>query len=137
KSWLRRNIQNLYPLQNLTPQPGEIRGPFNLGVIVTPEGRGRILLLGTSRIVESNFGEDPANTAFFLNIVDWLAQDEALMAIRSKGISYRPIRSVSDTARITIKYINLFLGPMLMILLGVFVWQKEKMKRQNLPFFWN
>ena len=47
--------------------------------------RGRLVVVGSLDFATDRFVHSaPENLAFTLNAVDWLAQDEALIAIRSK-----------------------------------------------------
>jgi len=55
----------------------------------------------------------PENLAFVLNAIDWLAQDEALITIRSKDRRPPPLVFSSDTKREGVKYANLIGLPLL------------------------
>ncbi len=71
------------------------------------------------------------NLAFFLNLVDWLSQDEALIAIRSKQVTSRPLREISSGAKKLIKYGNTLGLPVLVIIFGVLRWQIRKQVRRK------
>jgi len=75
-----------------------------------------------------------------LNVIDWLAQDEALISIRSRAAVSRPLGEVSDVTRNTVKYLNLFLPPLIVIGYGLIRWRirragarllKDKMARTS------
>jgi len=73
------------------------------------------------------------NLTFFLNMVDWLSQDEALISIRSKQVTTRPLKQISPGARKLIKYGNTFGLPFLVIVFGVVRWQiRRQVKRKSL-----
>ena len=59
-------------------------------------------------------------------MIDWLSQDEALIAIRSRESTDRPLRAVSDQTKRVVKYANMVGGPLAIVLLGLFVWQARK-----------
>jgi ABC-type uncharacterized transport system involved in gliding motility auxiliary subunit len=61
----------------------------------------------------------PENLAFTLNAVDWLAQDEDLIAIRSKDRRPAPLLFESSAVREAVKYANLVGLPLLVGLIGV------------------
>jgi ABC-type uncharacterized transport system involved in gliding motility auxiliary subunit len=62
---------------------------------------------------------NPQNLVFALNAIDWLAQDEALIGIRSK-LRTPPVMSfTSEFQRVALKWGNLVGVPLLFILLGV------------------
>lgn len=92
----------------------------------------RILVSGTGKFIVGEFSGDNFNRAFFLNIVDWLMQDEDLIAIRSKGATYRPLRDISNELKSLIKYINMFLMPLLLVIFGLFRWKLRKIQKSQL-----
>jgi len=87
----------------------------------------RILVLGDGEFfVDGKGGTDRDNLLFFQNMIDWLAQDEALIGIRSRESTDRPLRAVSDQTKRVVKYANMIGGPLAVVLLGLFVWQARK-----------
>jgi ABC-type uncharacterized transport system involved in gliding motility auxiliary subunit len=60
------------------------------------------------------------NAVFALNAIDWLAQDEALIAIRSRDRRPPRLLYTSAALQVGIKYANVVLVPMLVGILGVF-----------------
>jgi ABC-type uncharacterized transport system involved in gliding motility auxiliary subunit len=68
----------------------------------------------TDRFVRSA----PENLAFTLNAIDWLAQDEGLIAIRSKDRRPVPLVFASATEREAAKYLNLIGLPLLVAAVG-------------------
>ncbi|MDD5686853.1 MAG: Gldg family protein [Elusimicrobia bacterium] len=91
----------------------------------------RIMLSGTSSIVRKEFLSDPTCVTYFMNILDWLAEDYDLLSIRSKGFIYRPLNKVSDAVRLIFKYSNLLLLPILVIFYGLFRWKTRKILIEN------
>jgi ABC-2 type transport system permease protein len=82
-------------------------------------GLGRLVLVGNSGFAGDGFaGQNPGNLSFFLNAVDWLAQDEALLAIRIKNRSPGVLLFKSAGVRDTVKYANLIGVPLLFVLYG-------------------
>ena len=93
-----------------------------LGVVAAPKGspRGRAVVIGSTDFATDRFVQGaPENLALTLNAIDWLAQDEDLIAIRSKD--RRPVRLVFDTViqREAAKYANLIGLPVLVALTGI------------------
>jgi gliding-associated putative ABC transporter substrate-binding component GldG len=87
----------------------------------------RILVLGDGEFfVDGKGGGDRDNLLFFQNMIDWLAQDEALISIRSRESTDRPLRAVSDQTKRAVKYANMVGGPLAIVLLGLAVWQARK-----------
>jgi gliding-associated putative ABC transporter substrate-binding component GldG len=91
----------------------------------------RIIVVG-----EGNFPQDPylsggSSVNFFMNAVDWLAQDEDLIQIRTKDIVARPLAEVSSGTKQFVKYANI-LGPsLLVILLGIARWMIRRGRKQE------
>jgi hypothetical protein len=93
-----------------------------VAAMVTPKdsARGRAVVVGSTDFSTDRFVQNaPENLAFALNAIDWLAQDEELISIRSKD--RRPVPLVFKTAveREGAKYANLIGLPVLVALFGI------------------
>ncbi|HWC74961.1 MAG TPA: Gldg family protein [Gemmatimonadales bacterium] len=81
--------------------------------------RGRLVVVGSADMASARFFTgSPENQAFVLNSVDWLAQDEGLMAIRSKDRSEPRLAFTSSVAHGFAKYGNVIGIPLLLVGLG-------------------
>lgn len=139
--------QGLSPFQELSPAEGAEPGPFTLAMSAkgtfkpyydkAPEGvaltglptenkPGRVVVLGTSRFIHQGFNMPKNNIDFFLNLADMMAQDPALIAIRSKAVEYRTLDEVSDAAKTLVQILSLFTGPLLLIAGGFWAWGRRK-----------
>jgi len=135
ESWVSSDLFNLSPLQDFKVEAGSQRGPFSVATVKTGtfprlfgenEGEtGRLVIVGTSRFVDPRFAYG-SNYAFFLNVLDWLTQEESLISIRSKGIGLRPLRPLSDIARRVVRWLNILLPPVAMFALGVVRWRQRR-----------
>jgi ABC-type uncharacterized transport system involved in gliding motility auxiliary subunit/ABC-type transport system involved in multi-copper enzyme maturation permease subunit len=92
-----------------------------LGVVAAPHGsRGRAVVIGSSDFATDRFVQGaPENLALTLNAIDWLAQDEDLIAIRSKDRRPTPLVFKTDTERELAQYANLIGLPVLVALAGI------------------
>ena len=82
--------------------------------------RGRIVVVGTADFASDRYaGNSPENVVFVQNAIDWLAQDEALIAIRSKNRAPAPLVFTSVAKRSAVKYGNIIGVPVLLIVLGI------------------
>jgi ABC-2 type transport system permease protein len=92
-----------------------------LGAQVIPDSasgnRGRIVVVGNMEFATDRY-LSPDNGAFTLNAIDWLAQDEALISIRSRD--RRPPRLLFSSPALQegVKYANLILLPLLIAAWG-------------------
>jgi ABC-type uncharacterized transport system involved in gliding motility auxiliary subunit len=82
--------------------------------------RGAALIAGTSRFVrDENLEQFPANALLPLNAVDWMSQGGALIGIRTRGSSDRPLPELSERARTSIRFLNIFAAAGLLALIGM------------------
>jgi ABC-type uncharacterized transport system involved in gliding motility auxiliary subunit len=64
----------------------------------------------------------PASLTFLLNTVDWLHDRNGLISIRSKDVQPAQLEEMSPMTRQTLKWINILLAPMLLIIFGIIRW---------------
>ena len=111
----------ILPTQEWNVPPEEL-APRTLAVAVTPpEGdtRGRLVVVGDASIMEQQFIQaNQGNLAFLANSIDWLAQEEALIRIRSKDRTPPNLVFESDATRNFLKWGNLVGVPLLFVLVG-------------------
>jgi len=82
--------------------------------------KGRVVVVGSTDFINDRFvSRAPDNLALALNGIDWLAQDEALMSIRSKDRRPPPLVFPSASVREAVKYLNLVGVPALVALYGL------------------
>ncbi len=81
---------------------------------------GRMVVVGDASFLESRFtGSKPQNVLFAANAIDWLAQDESLIRIRSKNRTPPALAFTSDLSRNLMKWGNLVGVPLLYVLFGI------------------
>lgn len=82
----------------------------------TEEGQvSRILVLSTGEFIDQEQN-------FLVNIIDYLAQEQDLLDIRSKEVAPHPLRNVSPFLRIIIRYIIIIVPALTIIFFGLFRW---------------
>jgi ABC-type uncharacterized transport system involved in gliding motility auxiliary subunit/ABC-type transport system involved in multi-copper enzyme maturation permease subunit len=104
--------------------PEEELAVRTLAVAITPpEGdqRGRVIAIGDADFAANQqlVQASPGNLPFLANSIDWLAQDDALIAIRSKDRTPPNLIFQSDASRNALKWGNLVGAPLLFVLLGL------------------
>lgn len=89
---------------------------------------GRLIVIGNSQFIKDNFLKQfPDNIIFFQNALDAVTMDEALMTIRSKGASSRPLKSdLSAAAKSTVKFLNIFIVSILLAVVGIVRWMMRR-----------
>jgi gliding-associated putative ABC transporter substrate-binding component GldG len=141
KGWRVTSDFDLNPQQNFTPGKQE---QLNLAVSVEgklksayPGGKepgetanGKIVVVGDSDFAKENLNQlSRDNLTFFQNIVDSVTIDPDLIAIRSKGVSSRPIKEQSDSSRAFIRYFNVFGVTALALMFGMTRYYLRRRKR--------
>jgi ABC-2 type transport system permease protein len=82
--------------------------------------RGRLVVVGNGEFARDGWVRNAQeNLTFVLNAVDWLAQDEDMISIRSKNRNPPALAFESDTTRDFVKYSNVAGIPLLIVLAGV------------------
>ncbi len=128
RAWLEKDNFNLNPQADFSSL-GQM-GQFNLAIALsgkfssaynqTSTDSGRLIVVGDSDFIHDNFlNNNPDNLVLFQNLTDGLSLSEDLISIRSKGITDRPIRELSDTMKLTVRYLNIFGLTVVVILFGV------------------
>ncbi len=71
----------------------------------------------------------PDNVSLMANSIDWLSDDTGLIALRTKGVTSRPIDELEDSTKTILKYAN-FLAPLLLVMgYGLIRMQRNRMTR--------
>jgi ABC-type uncharacterized transport system involved in gliding motility auxiliary subunit/ABC-type transport system involved in multi-copper enzyme maturation permease subunit len=94
--------------------------------------KGRVVVVGSTDFINDRFvSRAPDNLALALNGIDWLAQDDALMSIRSKDRRPPPLVFSTASVREIVKYLNVVGVPALVALygLGRLVRRRRKTRR--------
>lgn len=83
--------------------------------------RGRLVVVADASFLEPQFtGANQQNVLFAANAIDWLAQDESLIRIRSKNRTPPSLVFTSDWSRNAMKWGNLAGVPLLFVAYGAF-----------------
>jgi ABC-type uncharacterized transport system involved in gliding motility auxiliary subunit len=71
------------------------------------------------------------NLLFFMNVMDWLAQDETLAPIRAKGVQSRPLKFESESTPTVVQFANMVGVPLAFILFGIVRWRLRSARRRT------
>ncbi len=92
-------------------------------VIITD---GDFAVGGDSR---SNSSVNEDNVNLLVNSIDWLSDDTGLIALRTKGITSRPLDQLKDSTKSFLKWFN-FMTPIILVMIyGIFRMQMNRNKR--------
>jgi ABC-2 type transport system permease protein len=97
---------------------GEAARPVGKQVFSGP-ATGRVVIVGDADFLGDQFARNaPESLIFALNALDWLTQTDALLGIRSKQPTPRPLVFKSNLQMQAVKYVNLIGVPLAFVLLG-------------------
>lgn len=109
----------------------------NITVAAALEGissEGKIVVISDGELVINGAGQQQRriqlnNLSFFSNAIDWLSDDTGLIALRTKGATFRPIEQLEASTKTILKYTNFLLPILLVIGYGIFHAQRNRMIR--------
>lgn len=84
--------------------------------VIAESPETRVLVIGDSDFLADNFLE--SNWAFFLNTIDWFAQDEDMISIRSRGAADRTIEKTEEGERKILKLTGTLALPLFVAIFG-------------------
>jgi ABC-type uncharacterized transport system involved in gliding motility auxiliary subunit/ABC-type transport system involved in multi-copper enzyme maturation permease subunit len=88
---------------------------------------GRVVVVGDEDFASDRYVQnEPGNGVFVLNAIDWLAQDDSLIAIRSKNRTPAPLVYSSTGLRLAVRYGNLIGVPVVIIAFGALRLMKRR-----------
>ncbi len=140
ESWLAEPPYDLDPLQRWTADKvkdqkshplmltlvGQLKSPY--GTPANEAGNSRVLVAGGSAFIQDQYS-GKANEAFVLNMTDWMVMDEALLQVRSRGLSAAPLGEVSDGGRNAMKLANVVGLPFAFVAFGLARWRMRESRR--------
>jgi ABC-type uncharacterized transport system involved in gliding motility auxiliary subunit len=147
QSWAESDIKGLYatgrPERNL--DKGDQAGPITLASAVSapatqapapaagaakpdadaPKPESRLVVVGDSDFISNQAMGITGNREIFLNMANWLAQQEDLIAIRPKSAQDRPITMTADQGQMVF-WFTMVIVPLLLFGNGVRVWWRRR-----------
>jgi len=117
-------------------------GPQVLGGAVEPvdTSAGRLVVFSNGNFCTGDQGGQQAalpkgNLDLMVNATDWVTRNTELLSIRGKQKNYRPITDPGDTERSFLKWLNLLLPIVVVLLYGLFrgQWRRQQRKRRMAP----
>ncbi len=107
--------------------------------LLVGKNKGRIIVItngdfainGSSRTARRL---QPDNVNLMVNSIDWLSDDTGLINLRTKSITSRPIKQLSDSTKLFLKWLNFLLPILLVIIYGLIRMQyrtNQRIKRME------
>jgi ABC-type uncharacterized transport system involved in gliding motility auxiliary subunit len=144
RSWAETDLKGLASAQVEFNEGSDRRGPIGLGMAVSapateappaplagnnspdaPKPETRVVTIGDSDFAGNSALGIQGNLDFFLNTVNWLAQQEDLIAIRPREAQDRRLTLSADQLT-RIMLLSLFVIPGVVFAAGVYTWWKRR-----------
>jgi ABC-type uncharacterized transport system involved in gliding motility auxiliary subunit len=92
--------------------------------------KGRIVVCGDSDFASNLYFTVLGNKDFFLNIVNWLAEEEALISIRHKKEETYPFSPLflTENQKIAVLWFSTVIPPLLTLSIGILIYARRKMR---------
>ncbi|MEO7190409.1 MAG: Gldg family protein [Vicinamibacterales bacterium] len=141
QSWAESDVAGLYstgrPERNL--DKGDVAGPVAIAAAVSgaapdaatnapadaPKAETRMVVVGDSDFASNRAIGLQGNREIFLNMANWLAQQEDLIAIRPRNAEDRPITMTADQG-LMVKLLTQVLVPAMLLGYGIRVWWRRR-----------
>lgn len=95
--------------------------------------KAKIAVVGDGDFVQDQYsGGNRDNIIFANNLIDYLADDIGLAAVRSRETGAKPLKEVSEGTKSIVKGINLAAPPLLVIMVGILRWRWRVAMRKRL-----
>jgi gliding motility-associatede transport system auxiliary component len=108
------------------------KAPAQVQVTAPAAKPGRLMVVGSGEVLRDQYQMGGDNMPFVMNAIDWLARDEGLIALRSRGVTDRPLKTVSDAERDGIKAVDMLGGAALLVAFGLARWKLRSARRRRL-----
>src|SRR5210317_843599 len=88
--------------------------------------------MNSSRILEKSGKQSNVNSngLFIRNIIDYLNGNEYIPEMKTKSLDFNPLEKTSNTSRLVYKSVNIAGVPILIIIMGLFMWRKRSSRRK-------
>lgn len=107
----------------------DTKGPVNIGVAASKsmgdKKEARLVVIGDSDFASNQAFRFQRNGDLFLNSINWLAQDEDLIAIRPKQITNRSV-TMSEAQQNTFWLLVVLVMPIGIFGIGAYIWWKRR-----------
>ena len=90
-----------------------------------PDLKTRLVLIGDSDFASNEFATEEGNGWLLLNAINWLAEEESLIAIGPKGTQPRQV-FLSQVQASAIFFVSVILLPLALLATGVVVWWQRR-----------
>ncbi len=141
RSWSEASLDSLSTGVKMETEKGDIAGPLTIAAAVSapaanapvnpsagaddPKPETRIVAFGDSDFPSNAYGGVAGNPNLFANAVNWLAQQEGLIAIRPKAADDRRL-TMTARQMLGVELISALVLPALVFATGIYTWWRRR-----------
>lgn len=131
QSWAEKDVESpdvLFDEGVDTPGPLTLVATVEAPPTASPGNldlKTRMVLIGDSEFASNDFATSVGNGLLFLNAVNWLAEEESLIAIGPKSTQPRTVFLTEVQANV-ILFVGVVLIPLVLLIAGVVVWWRRR-----------
>jgi ABC-type uncharacterized transport system involved in gliding motility auxiliary subunit len=90
-----------------------------------PKPEARVVIAGDADFADNDLLMQVGNRDFFMNMVDWVTQQENLISIRPHDAADRRVNLTEDQGRL-VGWLVLVIVPGLLVATGIWTWWKRR-----------
>lgn len=126
EAWLKKELT-----ENIAPTKDDERGPFTIAIVVSPsstakgEKKMRLVVIGDSDFASNQFVTAFYNADFFLNTINWLAQEEELIEIKPREETPDTFMPTSGQQIFVFAW-SVIVLPLIVLMAGIAVWLSRR-----------
>lgn len=103
---------------------------------IAGQNDARLLVIGDGDFCVNGQGQQaqqlaPDNINLLVNAVDWMSDDTGLIALRTRGVTSRMLDQIEDGKKNFLKWLNVLLPVLLIIVYGLFRMQRNRIIREK------
>jgi len=130
QAWAESDIQSFIKGNAEYNAGKDTMGPLSVAVatsgkIKDSKTNTRIVVLGSSQLVNNQYARLAGNLDFFMNAVSWVLEDESLISVRTKDLEQGRVE-ISEKDGTNLFWITIVVVPFAIALFGVLVWLQRK-----------
>jgi len=140
KSWAETDLDLLFDKGEVSLTEDDLDGPVSVAVAVTrkidrpaegpdadlsKEKESRIVVIGDADFVDNQYIAKMYNADFLLNVINWLAGEEAYISIRPKTTRGSQVAMTPEQTQ-NIFYLSVLILPEILLLMGLTIWWRRR-----------
>jgi ABC-type uncharacterized transport system involved in gliding motility auxiliary subunit len=140
-SWAESDLERFFSKSEVARSEEDLGGPVSIAVALTvevkkpaeeedndvaaDEKQARLVVFGDAAFIDNEYIHKMYNADLFLNTVNWLAEEEALISIRPKTTRGSRVLMTPKETR-DIFYLSVLILPEALLLFGLAIWWRRR-----------